>query len=122
MSLGGQGSTRGFYEHIAGHLVPPKAVTGGSGKWVSGMLGPILQPHEALFHQVPYEGGFAHSAPAYQRNLGQSQNPPAPASGTLGSRTAPPGTADLWVHWPQALGQFGRALPPSCGEYASQPS
>lgn len=39
-----------------------------------------------------------------RRILGRSQNPPAPASGTHGSRAAPPGTAALWVQWPQALG------------------
>ena len=39
-----------------------------------------------------------------RRILGRSRNPPAPASGTRGSRAAPPGTAALGVQWPQPLG------------------
>lgn len=47
-----------------------------------------------------------------RRILGWSQNPPAPASGTRGSRAAPPGTAALWVQWPQALGHHLEELRP----------
>ena len=77
---------------------------GGGDERVSGMLGPILQPDEALLHQVPYEGGFAHAAPAHQENLRSESESSSTTSGARGSRAAPPGTAALWVQWPQALG------------------